>query len=657
MPATESPPSAATWQRSRPARALLVLLPALLATLVFATRVQTDFPRVRLRIVTQPVTADGTAMRVKDIPLARLAGEPAAIVLRVGNPGPGPLRVQVRAGEQLVAERRVRPARDTRLDMAARLDETTSEVVIETDRAGWTLNDLEIANVHGFSGKPFPLVIVPAARTPPRAPPIASVALLAALLALGAWGRRLRAWPLRLLLRVLAAVSLGLLVMVLIARLVSPFGVVLSPRAFWTSVALLYAGPLLAACAGIGTAGWRALAWVIRSEHRAAVGVRRVARSSLKLLPHAAVVLLVLACLRPFYVPGSGLTRLVAFGDRFAPRAAPALRSIAHEVEHDSWGYDGQFYAQMAFDPLLRDPDTLKALDAPAYRTRRVLFPLLAHLVGLGRPAWVLHAYTTLNIVSWLALAVLLLRWLPPGTGRAFAAWAGCLLSHGMLCSVLLALPDGPSVLLIALAVLAVERGRRGAAAALIGVATLGKETNLLAGGIVLPFERRRPGLAVVARLLVTVLPLVLWMIYLRSFGLGASAGHDNFAAPLTGYVSKWTETLAELRASGWDSPARFSIFTLVGLLTQVLVIGARADWRRPWWRIGAAYAVLFLCVGPAVWSGYRGAVTRVVLPLSVAFNLLLPGGRWFWPLWLLGNLNVLHGLEAIRAPWISGVI
>jgi hypothetical protein len=37
---------------------------------------------------------------------------------------------------------------------------------------------------------------------------------------------------------------------------------------------------------------------------------------------------------------------------------------------------------------------------------------------------------------------------------------------------------------------------------------------------------------------------------------------------------------------------------------------------------------------------------------MAVAFNVLLPGTRRFWPLWVLGNVNVLHGLQVIRVPW-----
>ena len=112
--------------------------------------------------------------------------------------------------------------------------------------------------------------------------------------------------------------------------------------------------------------------------------------------------------------------------------------------------------------------------------------------------------------------------------------------------------------------------------------------------------------------------------------------------------------TLRELHDQGWQSFARFSLLTLVGLTTQAVVLSSRWHWKAAWWRVGVPYVGLLLVLGPAVWEGYPGAATRVLLPLTIAFNVLLPSSRWFWPLWLLGNLNMLHGLEVIRAPWIS---
>ena len=63
-----------------------------------------------------------------------------------------------------------------------------------------------------------------------------------------------------------------------------------------------------------------------------------------------------------------------------------------------------------------------------------------------------------------------------------------------------------------------------------------------------------------------------------------------------------------------------------------------------PWWRIGAAYSILLLFLSYWVWSGYWAAC-RAVLPMTIAFNLLLPPNRFFWPLWILGNLTLLHGV------------
>ena len=61
---------------------------------------------------------------------------------------------------------------------------------------------------------------------------------------------------------------------------------------------------------------------------------------------------------------------------------------------------------------------------------------------------------------------------------------------------------------------------------------------------------------------------------------------------------------------------------------------------------------LLMTALGPAVGEGAPGAVPRVVLPMTVAFNMVLPQTRWFWPVWVLGNLSILHALEVLRVPF-----
>ena len=62
----------------------------------------------------------------------------------------------------------------------------------------------------------------------------------------------------------------------------------------------------------------------------------------------------------------------------------------------------------------------------------------------------------------------------------------------------------------------------------------------------------------------------------------------------------------------------------------------------------------LMLSVDYVVWEGQPGAMTRVVLPLSVGFNVLLyKDGRGFWPWFVGGNLL----LVASGSGTTSGVV
>jgi hypothetical protein len=69
--------------------------------------------------------------------------------------------------------------------------------------------------------------------------------------------------------------------------------------------------------------------------------------------PHVAVLGIVLSGVGQFYKPDTGFTSLIMFGEQFEPSASAYLQRTPHAVDRGS-GYDGQFYAQIALDPLLR---------------------------------------------------------------------------------------------------------------------------------------------------------------------------------------------------------------------------------------------------------------------------------------------------------------
>jgi hypothetical protein len=349
-------------------------------------------------------------------------------------------------------------------------------------------------------------------------------------------------------------------------------------------------------------------------------------------------------CLARMHLPGVGLTSTLQIGDQFVGEALPRLREVPVFVLQGSPGYDGQFYVQMALQPDLGDPALDRAVDNLPYRARRILFSWTAWLLGLGQPEWIVHAYSLQNVLAWLALAVLLWRWLPPDSWGSWLRWTAVLYSVGLLASVRGALVDGPSLAVLALAVACIERGRAWCGAALCGVAGLGKETNILAG--LAAWERwprrGREWLDLMGRGAVVVAPLALWLVVLGGWiGAAANAGLGNFAAPFSGYVGRWREIATEVAAMGWNEFRVANVLVHVGLTVQVLFL-AWPRWRAAWWRAALPYLALGAVLGPAVWEGFPGAAARVLLPLTVAFNVLVPRGPRWWPVLVLGNLGVL---------------
>ncbi|ATC64714.1 hypothetical protein CMV30_12505 [Nibricoccus aquaticus] len=345
-----------------------------------------------------------------------------------------------------------------------------------------------------------------------------------------------------------------------------------------------------------------------------------------------------------FYLPGKGFTVFVSFGENTAERYLPELKGMDVYIEPESGGYDAQHYAQIAMRPQIRDPELAAAVDNISYRARRILFSWTAWVLGGGDPERVLHVFAMQNIVYWLALAALLLRWFPADSWGNYLRWVAVLFSYGVWFSVRGALVDGPSLLLIAAGVALAEQGRTCWSAVVLGVSGLAKETNILAGGVLLDFKDRTPAgwgkLAV--RSALVLLPLAVWVSYLWSiFGGAGGAGERNFAVPLAGFLEKWGQTLAQ-----WDSarpsPLNYpSLLWMITVTVQFLFIVLRPRWDELWWRVGAAFAVLMVFLGAAVWEGEPGAAGRVLLPMGLAFNVLLPRGRAWLAVLLLGNLTI----------------
>lgn len=340
----------------------------------------------------------------------------------------------------------------------------------------------------------------------------------------------------------------------------------------------------------------------------------------------------------------SGFTALLRFGEPWAGRRVAAAQNLPVAIAPNSSGYDGQFYAQLSLDPSLRMADLSTALDAPAYRARRILGPAIASLAGLGRPWWVLNAYALLNVGCWLIFAWLLWQEIADPGVVGVARWIASVLSLGVLDSVRQSLVDLPALLLLLLAVRQFRGGRSRTTTLALALGNLTKEVNLLATLSLLDWPR--PSRRHLSLLGLAALPILAWSAYVayRFPETSLTSGSGNFTWPFFGAGAQLALSLRECAAGNLESR---HVFGLIGLLGLAIQTGGLWHWRtpaNPWWRIGFAYSLLLLFLGPWVWSGYWAAF-RAVLPLTLAFNLLLPVGRGFWPLLILGNLTALHGV------------
>ena len=343
------------------------------------------------------------------------------------------------------------------------------------------------------------------------------------------------------------------------------------------------------------------------------------------------------------------------FGERNRTRLVPALRDLPLHF-HEDGGYDGQYYAQMATDPLLRDPETDRSLDLAPHRARRILFSWTAYVAGAGEPARIVQAYAVQNVIVWCILGVLAFRWFPPTTGRHVALWVAVMYAGGLLWSVRAALLDGPSLLVIALGMLALERGRPWLAAGVFGISGLARETNVIAAAAQLDVKAwtwKSAG-QIILQLGLVAAPIAIWFDYLYSLYRSRMYTSGNvMSAPLEWFWWRWQAALSDVLAAGWQAGSRFGLLILVSLSVQALFMFARPQLKNPWWRLGCAYAALMLFFGRPLWESDPGAL-RVLLPMTFAFNVMLKDVAHpllFWPLLIAGNVSVLFGLHLMEFP------
>ena len=148
-------------------------------------------------------------------------------------------------------------------------------------------------------------------------------------------------------------------------------------------------------------------------------------------------------------------------------------------AEHDpsgTWGYDGQFYYQIALNPL----QAYHYIDNPAFREQHILYPLVVGMLSMGQAVLIPYMLLLVNIVSVAVSVEIVARllvkygfspWFSLAIGLYFGQAAGTLFdtaepfTYGLVCV---------GIWLI------IEKGHYGPAALMLGLATLAREIAIL---------------------------------------------------------------------------------------------------------------------------------------------------------------------------------
>ncbi len=342
------------------------------------------------------------------------------------------------------------------------------------------------------------------------------------------------------------------------------------------------------------------------------------------------------------YSSETRFSRLLCFGSGSVGQALPQVKACGLAVTSKE-GYDGQFYCQVATDPLLLNRQELQdALDIPAYRATRIFLPWLAYVGGLGQPCAIIQVYALLNLGFWLLLLGGMVWFLKPRTIQDFLCIFAAVMTSGALFSLHRSLVDLPAATLAFYA--ASLSGTSAVAAAVLMLLT--KEIYFLALPSVCWPTHKKAG-EIAARLVIVLIPVAAWYLYAH-----LRLGFTKTDVPNTSWPGVG---LADYLVRAWHQwyPKRMlsprltaDLLAPISLIVQACYLLLRRDVKSPYWQMGIGFVFSYLLLSPDVFVEQL-SFTRDVIPLAVAFNIAMRKEEdWRFAVWFIaGNVGLCWGL------------
>jgi hypothetical protein len=285
---------------------------------------------------------------------------------------------------------------------------------------------------------------------------------------------------------------------------------------------------------------------------------------------------------------------------------------------------DGQAFAALARDPLLRRPSVIANRGDFAYRAQRPVWGELAWMASLGQPGAVPGVLALLTVASCGAACAVGALLLGP---RRVSPWWALLIPIVALETLREFTPELLAFALLGLGVVWWQRDRHAAATALLCVAALTRETMLVGVGALAVWaavhagprvrDRVRAALPLAAPFVVYAAWVLIVAARVGASPLGRSQG--RLGLPGVGLAQSLARSPDPAEIAGW--------FVVGVVLCAAGLLVARRD-VLTW--VAAAFLGFGLLLGPSVWLTNAG-YTRTLLPLFILGAIPVLGAVAAW--------------------------
>ncbi len=301
---------------------------------------------------------------------------------------------------------------------------------------------------------------------------------------------------------------------------------------------------------------------------------------------------------------------------------SPYLDPQTTLVWPEELGYDGQQFLSIALDPFLSDQGTIAALDHPLYRYRRIFYPFLGYILGLGNATLIPYALVGINLLAIAWIIFFLSHYLNSYKIHNLQALWG-LTIPGLWMVLSLSTADILAAAFSLAALYADRRHNPWQTSIFIAFGLLTRETLLLVWLAIFLNNLKLKKYNYLLPLSLALVPLGCWTLYIGSLNLSGANGGGNFGFPLGGVLAKGGDLIQRgLTSSTLYEGYSFLLLILTFIITLYFIFYKR-------YYNQASTVIIFLYLGLFIVSSiyilnYYLNYSRVFIDIYVVGLLIL---------------------------------